>query len=101
MLVAITWAWWPRKWPASVRARPADPVARLALAFAAALPLAAPLERRRLGVPVGGDRLQPGDDLLGVAGVLPAQGPALQDPLDALGHVQPRAAQRRVQRHHP
>ena len=33
--------------------------------------------------------------------VLAVQRPPLEDPLDALGHVQPRPAQRRVQRHDP
>src|SRR3954465_10890851 len=76
-----------------------EPVATLPLTLATCRPLAAPHKRRRGFVPVTGHRLEPGDDLAGVARVLSVQCPTLQDPLDTLGHVQPRAPHRCVQRH--
>lgn len=48
-----------------------------------------------------GDRLEPGHDVVGCGRVLPAQGPPLEHPLDALGHVPPGPAQRGVQGHDP
>ena len=48
-----------------------------------------------------GNRLEPGHDFCHRRGVLPIQRPPLENPLDALGHVQPRTTHRRVQRHDP
>src|SRR5262245_55503937 len=70
-----------------------DPVPPIPLSPLPPSPPTIPLERRRVGIPVGGRRLGPPNDLLGIGRVLPVQRPALQDPLDALGHVRPRPAQ--------
>jgi hypothetical protein len=61
-------------------------------------PFAAPLERGRGRVPPAYRRGQPLLDFRPALGLLPGQGAAHQDALHRLGHVQPRAAQRRVQR---
>src|SRR3954470_19214681 len=71
------------------RPGPADPVRPPAPRG----PTAAPRERRRGRIPVARHRLEPPDDLLRPGRLLPVQRPPLQDPLDALGHVQPRPAQ--------
>src|SRR5437773_7190235 len=81
------------------RPRAADPVASLALPLPAGRPLPTPLEWRRGRIPVGGDRLEPGDDLRGGAGMLARQRPAFEDPRDALGPVPPGPAQRRISGH--
>src|SRR4051794_21321120 len=96
--VAISGPRHPADGHASVRTRAADPVATFPLALPTGRTLPAPPEWRRGLVPVPGHGLEPGDDLAGVARVLTVQRPALQDPLDALGHVQPGAPHRRVQR---
>src|SRR3954466_12514690 len=61
--------------------------------------LAVPDEGRGLPVPVAGRLLEPGADLGRAARLLPLERPALEDALDRLGHVQPAAAQGRVERH--
>src|SRR3954462_9471471 len=82
--------------PPRARPRAADPVASLPLPPTPLHPLPAPPERRRVRIPVPRPRLEPADDLLGPLRMLAPQRPALQDPLDALGHVQPRPAQRGI-----
>jgi len=67
--------------------------------LASELALAAPSERRRVGVPASGGRFEPVHDLLRGIWRLAFEGAADEDPLDRLGHVQPGAAQRGVQRH--
>jgi len=61
---------------------------RLALPTRGSLPI--PHEWRWSRVPVPAHCFEPGDDLADVYQVLPRQGPPLEDPLQALGHVQPR-----------
>jgi len=63
------------------------------------LSLATPEKRRRLTVPATSGRLQPLDNLLWRLRMLAIQGPALADPLHGFRHVQPRAAQRGIERH--
>ncbi len=91
----------PRDRPPRLGARSAESAPTLALAFPPRRPLAAPLERRRIGVPVPRHCLQPSDDLLRGRWAPPVQRPPLQHPLDALRHVQPRPAHGRVDRHDP
>src|SRR3712207_7937454 len=43
--------------------------------------------------------LEPGADLGGAPRVLPVEGATLEDALDGLGHVEPAAAERGVERH--
>src|SRR3954462_4106060 len=61
--------------------------------------LAVPDERRGLPVPVAGRLLEPGADLGRAPRLLPVESAPLEDALDRFGHVQPAAAQRRVERH--
>src|SRR6185437_15325905 len=72
-----------------------------ATALAGALPaggaLAAPFEGRRRPVPACHSLLQPRHHLLGAGRVLADEGAADEDALDGLGHVQPGAAERRVE----
>src|SRR3954451_22176886 len=75
--------------PPRARSRAADPVASLPLPPAPLHPLPTPLERRRIRIPVPGHRLEPADDLGGPLRMLTSQRPPLEDPLEALGHVQP------------
>src|SRR3954447_8354443 len=68
--------------------------------FASPLPgLAVPGQRRGLLVPSAGRLLKPSPDLGRALRVLTIEGAALQDTLDRLGHVQPTAAERCVERH--
>ena len=83
------------------RTRAAEWMAPAVGSFAAGLALAAPDERRRRGIPAVGGVLQVRDDFGHGLGVLAVQGAVLEDALHGLGHVQPRAAQRREQRHDP
>jgi len=62
---------------------------------------AAPLERSGGCVPAADGRGEPVLQVLGALGILTRQRPADYDALDRLGHVQPGAAQRGVERHHP
>src|SRR5690349_1544648 len=61
--------------------------------------LAVPDKGCGLAVPGLGGLLEPSADLSGRLGMLARQRPALEDALDGLGHVQPTAAERRVERH--
>src|SRR3954462_15314935 len=61
--------------------------------------LAVPDEGRGLPVPAPRRLLEPGADLGRAPRLLPVERPALEDALDRFGHVQPAAAQRRVERH--
>src|SRR5690349_20454053 len=61
--------------------------------------LAVPDKGCELAVPGLGSLLEPSADLGGRLGMLARQGAALENTLDGLGHVQPTAAERRVERH--
>src|SRR4051794_16962017 len=61
--------------------------------------LAVPDERRGLPAPVAGRLLEPGADLGRAPRLLPVESAPLEDARDRFGHVQPAAAQRRVERH--
>src|ERR1700756_5224065 len=61
--------------------------------------LAVPDKGCGLAVPGLGGLLEPSADLGGRLGMLTRQGPALEDALDGLGHVQPTAAKRRIEQH--
>src|SRR5258707_6172062 len=50
-----------------------------------------------VSIPASGSGFQPGDDLCRRGRVLPIQGPAFENSLDGLGHVQPGASQGRVE----
>lgn len=76
-----------------------DGMVALAAAGAPEGPLAAPDEGGGCRVPAVGRFLQPLHHLLGSGGMLAGQSAVHQHPLDGLRHVQPGAAQRRVQRH--
>src|SRR4051812_534503 len=97
--VAISRPCSSRHWLAGVGTRTTGAVTAFPLALVAALPLAAPHEWRGRLIPMLGNRLEPGHDLLGRVGVLTRQRPPLQDTLDALCPVQPTARQRCVQGH--
>src|SRR3954452_5873162 len=60
---------------------------------------AVPDERRGLPVPGLRGLLEPGADLGRALRVLTVERAPLEDALDGLGHVQPAAAERRVERH--
>src|SRR3954471_447300 len=62
-------------------------------------PLAVPDKGGGLAVPGLSSLLEPSADLGGRLGMLARQGPALEDALDGLGHVEPTAAERRIERH--
>src|SRR5207248_2006305 len=83
--------------PAGVAAGAAQPMA-LPGARSALRALAAPRERRRVGVPADHGLGQPGHELVGALGVLAGQGAADQDPLERLGQIQPRAGDRGPER---
>ena len=84
---------------ASTRARSALRMASRSVARAARGPLAAPLKCGRVTVPRASHCFEPGNYLVSGGWVLSRERPLFQDPLDRLSHVQPRAAQRRVERH--
>ena len=69
-------------------------------ALAALEALAVPDERSGGGVPARDRVVEPGDQVVLGLGLLSVEGAADDDPLDGLGHVQPGAADRRVERHH-
>jgi hypothetical protein len=60
---------------------------------------AVPDKRRGLPVPVPGRLLEPSTDLSRALRLLPVERSPLEKALDRLGHVQPTAAQRGVERH--
>src|ERR1041384_6256212 len=63
-------------------------------------PFAVPYEWSWVGVPTRDGVLQPGNQVCNGLRMLSAQGTSANDALDGLGHVQPRSAERGVQRHH-
>src|SRR3954451_5805446 len=71
----------------------------LTAAFASELPFAAPLEGSGVGVPAARGGFEPVNDVVRGAGVLAGEGATDEDALDRLGHVQPGAAERGVERH--
>src|SRR5881275_1472137 len=81
------------------RCRAADSIGVTALLAPSLAALAVPDKRCGLAVPGLGSLLEPGADLSGRLRMLAPQGPALEDALDGLGHVQPTAAERRIERH--
>src|SRR5664279_1793083 len=83
----------------SVCCRAADWVL-VAELFAPPLPtLAVPEEGRGMLVPGLCGLLEPVADLGGAVRVLPVKGATLENALDGLGHTQPAASKRRVERH--
>src|SRR5687767_14083680 len=68
-------------------------------ALAALEALAVPDERSGVGVPARDRVIEPGDQVVLGLRLLSVDGAADDDPLDGFGHVQPRAADRRVERH--
>src|SRR3954451_12018621 len=74
-------------------------VVALAAALPSELALAGPDEGGGVGVPAARGRFEPVDDVVRGGGGLPGQCTADEDALDRLGHVQPGAADRRVERH--
>src|SRR5438132_491015 len=74
--------------------------AALSGALASLEALAVPDERRGVGVPARDGLGEPGDQVVLGLGVVSVEGAADDGPLDGLGHVQPGAADRRVERHH-
>ncbi len=68
-------------------------------ALAALLALATPLEAGGCGIPAGDGVIQPGDQVLLTLGMLAGEGATANDALQRLGHVEPGAAEWRVQRH--
>src|SRR5215211_4050779 len=74
-------------------------VMALSAALAAELALTTPDERRRIGVPATRGLFEPAHNLLRGGRRLPFERAAGEDALDRLGHVQPGAAERGVQRH--
>src|SRR5918995_7535033 len=88
------------EWATSAGPGPAECLAvPLAAALASELALAAPLEGGGVGVPAPCGRLEPVDDIVRGTGGLAGERAADEDALDRLGHVQPGAAERRVERH--
>src|SRR3954452_10567543 len=75
--------------------------APLSGALAALEALAVPDERGGVGVPARDRVVEPGDQVVLGLGMLAVEGAADDDPLDGLGHVQPGAADRGVERHDP
>src|SRR5215211_5326707 len=73
--------------------------ASLSGALAALEALAVPDEGSGVGVPARDGVVEPGDQVVLGLGMLPVEGAADDDPLDGFGHVQPGAADRRVERH--
>jgi hypothetical protein len=76
------------------------PQASLSGALASLEARAVPNERSGGGVPAGDGVVEPGDQVVLGLRLLSVEGAADDDPLDGLGHVQPGAADRRVERHH-
>src|SRR3982750_1311939 len=80
-------------------ARAAEGVCIAALLSPPLVTLAIPQEGRGLPVPGLRRLLEPGADLRRALRVLAVERAPLEDALDGLGHVQPAAAERRVERH--
>ena len=75
--------------------------APLSGALAALEALAVPDERSGVGIPARDRVVEPGNQVVLGRRLLSVEGAADDDPLDGLGHVQPGAADRRVERHDP
>ena len=74
---------------------------RISSALAPSLPtVAVPDKRRWVLVPGARGLFEPSADFGRGLWMLPRQGPALEDALDGLRHIQPAAAERGVERHH-
>src|ERR1043166_9614176 len=84
-----------------VSARPTQRVPPLSGSLSPCRPFPSPVERGRRFVPPPHRGRKPLHHLLGTFGMLAPQRPSHQDPLHRLRQVQPRAPQRRVQRHDP
>src|SRR5664279_4646161 len=82
-----------------MRCRAADRIDVTAPLAPSPAALAVPDKGCGLAVPGPGGLLEPSADLGGRLGILACQGPALEDALDGLRHVQPTAAERRIERH--
>src|SRR5204863_3595022 len=63
------------------------------------LAFATPDKRRGIRIPASYRLLQPADDLLCLLGMLASQSAPHDDALHGLGHIEPRASQRRIERH--
>src|SRR6185369_9288814 len=88
------------EWARSAGAGPAEGVvAAVAAELAPELALAAPLERRGVGVPAARGGFEPVDDVVWGSWGLAVEGAADEDALDGFGHVQPGAAEWGVERH--
>ena len=70
-----------------------------ASALAALLAFAAPFEASGRGIPASDGVFEPSDQLLLALWMLAGEGATADDALERFGHVQPGAAERRVQRH--
>src|ERR671928_180326 len=79
--------------------RAAERVSIAALLLPSLAAFAVPEEGRGLPVPGLRRLLEPGADLRWVLRVLAVERAPLEDALDGLGHVQPAATERRVERH--
>lgn len=76
-------------------------MATLPLTLSTGATLPAPHKGRWLSVPMRGYGLEPGHDLRGIGRMLSVEDTPFENTLDAFRHIQPRTAQRRVQRHDP
>src|SRR4051812_14857853 len=74
-------------------------VVALAAALASEQALAGPLEGCGIGVPAARGGFEPVDDVVWARRGLASECAADEDPLDRLGHVQPGAAERGIERH--
>src|SRR3954452_13860152 len=82
-----------------MRCRAADSIGVTAPLAPSLVALAMPDKGCGLAVSGLGGLLEPSADLSGRLGMLARQGAALEDALNGLGHVQPTAAKRRIERH--
>src|ERR1700761_4748999 len=82
-----------------MRRRAADSIGITAALAPSLSALTVPDKGCGLAVPGLCGLLKPGADLGGRLGLLARQGPALEDALDGRRHVQPTAAERRIERH--
>src|SRR5215207_7309329 len=91
----------PSYWPSCIGSATSQGMPPLSSANPSQRPAPTPLKRRRISIPSSCRRLQPFDDLLGLARMLSVQCSTHKDALDRLAHVQPTASQRRVEYHDP
>src|SRR5688572_25395515 len=88
------------EWPAGAGPGAAEGmVVPLTAALATEVALAGPLEWGGVGVPTARGGFEPVGDVVRGGGGLAGERTADEDALDRLGHVQPGAAERGVQRH--